>query len=116
MPSHLIQRALRINDSEPELWVAYFRFELVFLAKLRARREQLGLEVEGDKLEDADEDGSDAGMEEEDEEDEEGEEEEEGEEAEVLAADSMEGDVEGEVGGETDLGQLAIPHFAFQRM
>ena len=33
----LAQRGLRLNRKNPELWIAYFRFELVFLAKVQKR-------------------------------------------------------------------------------
>lgn len=31
----LLQRALRVNGGEPELWAAYFRFELIFAQKVK---------------------------------------------------------------------------------
>ena len=34
----LLQRALRVNSGEPELWAAYFRFELIFAQKVKKGR------------------------------------------------------------------------------
>jgi len=42
----LLQRALRANRGERELWLAYFRFELIFAEKTRRRREALGIGAE----------------------------------------------------------------------
>ena len=63
----LLQRALRLNNHDGELWLAYFRFELVFLTKVRVRRQViLGEAPEEEKEED---DGSDDEDDEDDEED-----------------------------------------------
>ncbi|KAG0325842.1 U3 snoRNP protein [Dissophora globulifera] len=55
----LLQRALRLNTTTESLWHEYFRLELVYIAKILARREVLGIdksleEVEKDLLKDAD--------------------------------------------------------------
>ncbi|KAF9114901.1 U3 snoRNP protein [Mortierella sp. AM989] len=57
----LLQRALRLNTTTETLWHEYFRLELVYIAKILARREVLGIEasteqVEQDLLEDKDAD------------------------------------------------------------
>ena len=39
----LLQRGLRVNAAERSLWLAYFRFELLFLLRVSERRELLGL-------------------------------------------------------------------------
>lgn len=39
----LLQRALHVNRRERGLWLAYFRFELIFGEKTRRRREMLGV-------------------------------------------------------------------------
>jgi tetratricopeptide (TPR) repeat protein len=41
----LLQRALRANETDADLWHAYFRLELLFLHRVRSRREKLGLVV-----------------------------------------------------------------------
>lgn len=43
----LLQRALHVNRRERGLWLAYFRFELIFGEKTRRRREMLGVGVGG---------------------------------------------------------------------
>ncbi|KAG0348325.1 U3 snoRNP protein [Podila minutissima] len=53
----LLQRALRLNTTTQSLWHEYFRLELVYIAKILARREILGIdastqEVEEDLLKD----------------------------------------------------------------
>lgn len=40
----LMQRGLRMAKRAPQLWVEYFRLELMYVHKLRARRRVLGLE------------------------------------------------------------------------
>ncbi|KAI1319436.1 U3 snoRNP protein [Mortierella claussenii] len=55
----LLQRALRLNTTTESLWHEYFRLELVYIAKILARREVLGIdatpqEIERDLLEDKD--------------------------------------------------------------
>ena len=66
----LLQRGLRLNQESVEMWVAYFRFELVFLAKAQLRQEALGL-AERPVGEDEEEGGKE-GEEEEEEEDSQG--------------------------------------------
>ena len=88
----LLQRAIRINGAEPELWHAYFRLELVGLHKLKIRRQQLGLE---DEEEDEGEDEEGDGEEEEEADDEE---EEDGDEMgldELVAAEAAAMEVDG---------------------
>ena len=52
----LLQRALRMNGTDGELWHCYFRLELLCLHKLHARRKQLGLvSDEGGEDDDGDE-------------------------------------------------------------
>ncbi|KAF0699366.1 Aste57867_10082 [Aphanomyces stellatus] len=40
----LMQRSIRINPHSQKLWLEYFRLELLYVQKLRARREVLGLD------------------------------------------------------------------------
>ncbi|KAF9179363.1 U3 snoRNP protein [Haplosporangium sp. Z 11] len=49
----LLQRALRLNTTTESLWHEYFRLELVYIAKILARREILGIDV---SLEDVEKD------------------------------------------------------------
>ncbi|KAK9727368.1 U3 snoRNP protein [Basidiobolus ranarum] len=39
----LLQRGLRLNPESQELWLEYFRLELVYMAKIRERRRILGI-------------------------------------------------------------------------
>ncbi|KAF9429964.1 U3 snoRNP protein [Podila epigama] len=41
----LLQRALRLNTTTQSLWHEYFRLELVYIAKILARREILGIDA-----------------------------------------------------------------------
>ncbi|KAK3815275.1 MAG: U3 small nucleolar RNA-associated protein 6-domain-containing protein [Benniella sp.] len=47
----LLQRALRLNTTTESLWHEYFRLELVYIAKILARREVLGIEASPEDLE-----------------------------------------------------------------
>ena len=40
-----MQRAIRLNDAAPALWIEYFRLELDYVRRVRARRSVLGLSV-----------------------------------------------------------------------
>ena len=60
----LLQRGLRVNAAERSLWLAYFRFELLFLLRVSERRELLGLAGAADNgdaaaAEEADDDDDD---------------------------------------------------------
>lgn len=46
----LFQRGLRFNSDSMELWLNYFQFELVYIAKLLTRRKVLGLITEKQQL------------------------------------------------------------------
>lgn len=39
-----MQRGLRLNSSSPPLWHEYFRLELVYVEKIKARRKILGID------------------------------------------------------------------------
>ncbi|KAF8964000.1 U3 snoRNP protein [Entomortierella lignicola] len=47
----LLQRALRLNTTTENLWHEYFRLELVYIAKILARREVLGIETSTEQIE-----------------------------------------------------------------
>lgn len=47
----LLQRSLRLNTTTESLWHEYFRLELVYIAKILARREVLGIEASPEDLE-----------------------------------------------------------------
>jgi len=47
----ILQRGLRINESSQQLWLEYFRMELLYLQKIAMRRQVLGLEDETKNLE-----------------------------------------------------------------
>ncbi|KAF9419542.1 U3 snoRNP protein [Entomortierella beljakovae] len=47
----LLQRALRLNTTTESLWHEYFRLELVYIAKILARREVLGIDASPDQIE-----------------------------------------------------------------
>ncbi|KAF9962103.1 U3 snoRNP protein [Modicella reniformis] len=47
----LMQRSLRLNTTTESLWHEYFRLELVYIAKILARREVLGIEVSTEEFE-----------------------------------------------------------------
>ncbi|KAJ1962279.1 U3 snoRNP protein [Dipsacomyces acuminosporus] len=44
----LLQRALRLNPKEKKLWLEYFRLELLFIEKIKARRRILGIDNDND--------------------------------------------------------------------
>lgn len=46
----LLQRGLRMCPSSQQLWIEFFRFELLYAAQLRARRSVLGLGEDGMSL------------------------------------------------------------------
>lgn len=46
----LLQRALRINSDSQRLWLEYFRLELLYIAKVNARRMVLELDVDDEKV------------------------------------------------------------------
>ena len=113
----LLQRGLRLNQESVEMWVAYFRFELVFLAKAQLRQEALGL-AERPVGEDEEEAGEE--MEEEGEEDEEGEEEEEDGDEEKAAEAWPQAKAESDEADEADeaglaKARLAIPLHVFEQ-
>ncbi|KAG0226056.1 U3 snoRNP protein [Actinomortierella wolfii] len=45
----LLQRAIRLNTTTQSLWHEYFRLELVYIAKILARRQILGIDASNDK-------------------------------------------------------------------
>ncbi|KAF9916500.1 U3 snoRNP protein [Lobosporangium transversale] len=47
----LLQRALRLNTTTESLWHEYFRLELVYIAKILARRQVLGIDVSEEEIE-----------------------------------------------------------------
>ncbi|KAG0370910.1 U3 small nucleolar RNA-associated protein 6-domain-containing protein [Gamsiella multidivaricata] len=47
----LLQRALRLNATTETLWHEYFRLELVYIAKILARREVLGIDASPEEIE-----------------------------------------------------------------
>ncbi|KAF8928593.1 U3 small nucleolar RNA-associated protein 6-domain-containing protein [Dissophora ornata] len=47
----LLQRALRLNTTTETLWHEYFRLELVYIAKILARREVLGIDASPEEVE-----------------------------------------------------------------
>ena len=105
----LLQRALRMNGTDGELWHCYFRLELLCLHKLHARRKQLGLvSDEGGEDDDGDEEeeGEDGGEEEDEEEDIVLDGEDDGGDGDILSAlkalDGSEDDAEGGDGSEDD--------------
>ena len=113
----LLQRGLRLNQESVEMWVAYFRFELVFLAKAQLRQEALGL-AERPVGEDDAEGGEE--MEEEEGEDEEGGEEEEDGDEEKAAEAWPQAEAEAEEAEEVDeaglaKARLAIPLHVFEQ-
>ena len=82
----LLQRAIRLNGNDGELWHCYFRLELLGLHKLHARRQKLGL-VANEGMDDDDDDDDDEG---------EGDEEEDGDENDDIDDSEGEGEGEGE--------------------
>ncbi|KAF9146480.1 U3 snoRNP protein [Mortierella sp. GBA39] len=48
----LLQRAIRLNTTTESLWHEYFRLELVYIAKILARRQVLGIDVSNKEAED----------------------------------------------------------------
>ena len=51
IPIVLLQRALRLNTTTESLWHEYFRLELVYIAKILARRQILGIDVSTEEIE-----------------------------------------------------------------
>lgn len=49
----LMQRGLRMCKSSQQLWLEYFRMELMYAHKLGARRRLLGIDTPGSSLYDA---------------------------------------------------------------
>ncbi|KAG0048132.1 U3 snoRNP protein [Gryganskiella cystojenkinii] len=47
----LLQRALRLNTTTESLWHEYFRLELVYIAKILARRQILGIDASTEQVE-----------------------------------------------------------------
>ncbi|KAG0343041.1 U3 snoRNP protein [Podila humilis] len=47
----LLQRAIRLNTTTESLWHEYFRLELVYIAKILARREILGIDASAQEVE-----------------------------------------------------------------
>ncbi|KAI8073248.1 U3 small nucleolar RNA-associated protein 6-domain-containing protein [Gongronella butleri] len=45
----MMQRALRMNPQAPELWHEYFRLELLYIEKIKARRRILGIDEQTEK-------------------------------------------------------------------
>lgn len=48
----LLQRAIRLNTTTESLWHEYFRLELVYIAKILARRQVLGIDASNKEAED----------------------------------------------------------------
>ncbi|ORY84479.1 U3 small nucleolar RNA-associated protein 6-domain-containing protein [Protomyces lactucae-debilis] len=49
----MMQRGLRLCKDSPDLWIAYFRLELLYLEKIHARRKILGIDGRADQEEPA---------------------------------------------------------------
>lgn len=48
----MLQRAIRLNTTTESLWHEYFRLELVYIAKILARRQVLGIDASNKEAED----------------------------------------------------------------